>query len=69
MQMPNVTSTIRDAENNVTYQVIAYRALSYGEMVRSVRMLYAQPKFRRRKKPLQNQTIKIITTLGATDRL
>jgi hypothetical protein len=69
MQMPNVMSTIRDEENNVTYQVMAYRSLSYGELVRSVRMLHAQPKMRRRKKPLRNQVITIVTTLGASDRL
>lgn len=66
MQMPNVESTIRDAEHNVTYRVLAYRHLSRAEFVASVRMFHAQPKTRRRKRPIRDKEITIITLHGAT---
>jgi hypothetical protein len=69
MQMPNVRSSIRDAENNVTYHVLAYRRLSKQELIRSVARYQVQPSVRRRKKPLKNQEITIITIHGATPGL
>ena len=66
MQMPDVRSSIRDAKNNVTYHVLAYRPLSHQEVLQSVAMYHAQPKVRRRKKLPRNETITIVTLHGAT---
>lgn len=59
-QPPTVASTIRDAERNVTYTVMAYRALTRPELVQCVRMHMA----RQRKKPKKGSRITIITTFG-----
>lgn len=69
MQPPDVRTSIKDEENNVTYHVLAYRKLSRAELVQSVRAYHAQPKQRRRKKPLKNAQITIITIHGATPGL
>jgi hypothetical protein len=69
MQMPNVKSTITDPKNKVTYDVLAYRPLSYAELVQSVRAYHAQPKVRRRRTPLKNAMITIITIHGASPGL
>lgn len=65
MQQPNVKSSIRDDENNVTYHVMAYRTLSREELVQCVRMYLSQPAIRRRKTPVKNKEITIITVIGA----
>ncbi len=67
--MPNICNTLRDDANNMTYQVMAYRTLSREEVLLSVRHFLSQPRVRRREKPLQNQTIKILTIYGASPRL
>lgn len=69
MQMPNVKSTMKDPKNKVTYDVLAYRPLSYAELLQSVRAYHAQPKVRRRKAPLKNATITILTIHGASPGL
>lgn len=69
MEMPNVKSTIRDERNNVTYHVVAYRNLTREELVSSVRLFHSQPKLRRRKTPLRNQIVTIVSVLGATPNL
>lgn len=69
MQMPDVKSTIRDEQHNVTYHVLAYRPLSRSELVESVRVYHAQPKVRRRKKPIKDRVITIVTIHGATAKL
>lgn len=66
MEMPDVRSTIRDEERNVTYHVLAYRALARDELVAAVRHYHAQPSVRGKGKRLRNTVIKIITTHGAT---
>lgn len=65
MQMPNVVSTLRDAANNTTYHVYAYRKLERSEILASIRTYYAQ-KRRRSRKPLKNSELKILTIIGAT---
>jgi len=67
MPMPDVATSIKDERHNVTYCVLAYRSLTQAEMVLSIRQFHAQPKIRRRRTPLKNQTITIITVHGATD--
>lgn len=69
MQMPDVRTSIKDEKNNVVYHVLAYRKLSRAELVQSVRAYHAQPKVRRRKKPLRNTEITIITIHGASPGL
>jgi hypothetical protein len=67
MLPPNIWSTIRDEDRNVTYRVLAYRSLSREELVLQVRQYHAQLA-RRRRKPPRNQTVQIHTIIGATDR-
>ena len=62
MQIPDVRNTIRDEDNNVTYHVMAYRDLTREEMIVSVRHFLAQPKNRRRKTPLKNKVVTILTS-------
>jgi hypothetical protein len=69
MQLPDVRNTIKDERNNVTYHVMAYRQLAQAEMVQSVRLFHAQPKIRRRKTPLKNKVITILTVHGASPGL
>ena len=64
MQMPHVRNTIRDEDNNVTYHVMAYRDLTREEMIVSVRYFLTQPKNRRRKTPLKNKVVTILTSHG-----
>jgi hypothetical protein len=69
MQGPDVRSTLRDDANNMTYHVIAYRALSREELIRCVGQYHAQPSVRRRKTPLRNKVIEIHTIIGASPNL
>ncbi len=69
MQGPDVRSTLRDDANNMTYHVVAYRALSREELLRCVRHYYAQLSVRRRKSPLRNKVIEIHTIIGASPNL
>lgn len=69
MQLPEVANTIRDEARNVTYRFMAYREMTYEEMLMGVRHLHAQPTMRRKKKPIQNQTFTVLTLYGATSNL
>lgn len=69
MEMPDIRHTVRDERNRVTYHVMAYRRLTREETLLSVRHFLAQPKVRRRKTPLRNQIVTILTLHGATPRL
>lgn len=69
MQMPNIRNTLRDTKYNVTYHIMAYRQLTYTEKVQSVAAFHSQPKNRRRKTPLRNLTVTILTVFGATPNL
>lgn len=61
MQLPNVVSTIKDSERDITYRIVAYRALSRAEMVIQVRSFLAQ----KRKPKLKNgSTVTILTIIG-----
>jgi len=64
MQEPNIRSSIRDEEHNMTYHVMAYRKLSREELVWQVRSYHSQPRFRRRKTPERNKVITILTIIG-----
>lgn len=61
---PNVVSPLRDESNKTTYYVYAYRALSRGEVLACVRHYYAQLP-RKKRKPLRNAELKIVTLIGA----
>ena len=62
MQRPDIRSTIKDEARNITYHIMAYRALSKDEMVIAVRTLLAQPK---RPALVDGQTIVIETLYRA----
>jgi len=58
---PTVVSTIKDAEKNITYRIVAYRTLTYAEKVSAVQAFLAQ-----RKKPRlkAGSTITMVTIIG-----
>lgn len=65
MQAPSIRHTRRDAGNNVTYHVMAYRRLSDVEVAQSIRLYMSQATVRRRKTRLRNKVITIMTVIGA----
>ena len=69
MDGPSIRNTLRIPKHNMTYHVMAYRTLTRKELLESVAQFLAQPKIRRRKTPLRNQTITILTVHGATPGL
>jgi hypothetical protein len=69
MQPPDICNTLRDGTNNMTYHVMAYRKLSEAEVLGSVGSYLARPEIRRRKTPLRNKTVTIITIYGASPGL
>lgn len=64
MQAPNIRSSIYDGASKVRYDVIAYRALTQGELRHAVRMYWSQPRVACRKRQLRNATITILTLHG-----
>lgn len=63
MEPPKINSPIRDAARNITYNVLAYRALSTAERTQAVRIYLAQAK----KKPKPGSTVTIISIIGYDD--
>ncbi len=59
MQMPDVRNTLRDEKHTCEEMLSGVRLYHY----------HAQPKVRRRKTPLRNLTITILTVHGATPNL
>jgi len=60
MKMPNVVTTVRDAEKNITYQIVAYRRLTRGEAFTQIGLAYADKKFR----PKRGETVRLLTIIG-----
>ena len=60
MQLPNVVTTVRDAEKNITYRILAYRRLTRGEAFMQIGLAYADKRF----KPKKGKPIKILTIIG-----
>jgi hypothetical protein len=69
MQSPDVETKMRDSKNNLTFRIMAYRKLSQGEVSPTIASYLSQPKIRRRKTPLRNQEIVIITVFGCAPGL
>lgn len=65
MTIPNVKSLIRDTENDVTYEVMAFRALSKAELVMAVRVYHSQRRSKRKHK--RGTTVKIFSVIGIND--
>jgi hypothetical protein len=62
MQGQNVRNELRDEKNNVVYIVMAYRALTRSEMMRSSQELLS--KLPQRQRSPKNKTFTIMTTFG-----
>lgn len=65
MQMPNVSNVIKDSERNIVYDVVAYRELTRQELVHAVRQFMSMQK----RKPKKGTRYRIITMIGARDRI
>jgi hypothetical protein len=65
MKKPDIRSTLRDEEHNMTYHVLAFRKLNELEMVETVKMYLAQPKIRRRRTPERNKTVTTHALMGS----
>jgi len=62
VKMPNVRNELRDAEDDITYVVMAYRRLTRGELVMTVRAFHSN---RRSKKKLKKGiTVTILSLIG-----
>lgn len=61
MLQPDVVSVIKDAERDITYRIVAYRALTHAEKVSAVRSFLAQKK---KPKLKTGSTITILTIIG-----
>jgi hypothetical protein len=64
MREPDIETTGRDDQNNLTFRILAYRKLSDEEAAQIVANYLSQPKISRRKTPIRNQIITIKTVLG-----
>jgi hypothetical protein len=65
VKKPDIRSTLRDEEHNMTYHVVAYRKLNELEMIETIKMYLAQPKVLRRKSPERNKTVTTHALLGS----
>jgi hypothetical protein len=65
MKKPDIRSTLRNEEHNMTYHVVAYRKLSELEMVETVKLYLAQPRILRRKTHERNKTVTTSSLLGS----
>ena len=61
MKSPNVVSTIKDEERDITYRIVAYRTLTYAEKVSAVKAFLAQ---KRKPKLKAGSTITMVTIIG-----
>lgn len=64
MQNPDIKNTLIDREHNMTYHIMAYRKTTYEESIAAIRSYHSQPQFRRRKTPMKNKVITIVTIIG-----
>jgi hypothetical protein len=56
---PNVVSTLKDAQNEIVYQIVAYRRVTGEELVRAVQTGLSQ----RKERPKRGQTITFVTAI------
>lgn len=68
MDPPSIKHTVRDRVNNVTYHVMAYRPLTKAEVMQGVSLYLSQPEQRRRKKPVRDKVITILSLIGCDGR-
>lgn len=61
MLQPDVVSVINDPERDITYRIVAYRALTYEEKVSTVRSFLAQKK---KPKIKAGSTVTITSIIG-----
>jgi hypothetical protein len=65
MQLPTIPTTLYDEKLNFTFQVLAYRTLTAGEM-RAAWAYYRSQK--KSAKPKKNQTVQVISQIGIRGR-
>jgi hypothetical protein len=65
MKKPDIRSTLRDEQHNMTYHVVAFRKLNELEMVETVKLYLAQPRILRRKTPERNKTVTTHALMGS----
>jgi hypothetical protein len=63
MSLPTVETILEDKNNNTVYTVVAFRRLTYDEMLTAVRQFYRE-KHTQRRTWLRNQSIRIVTLIG-----
>jgi len=64
VQDPDIETVVRDSKNNLTFRIMAYRKLTEFEVQSTIGNYLSQPKIRRRKTPVRNKEITIITVIG-----
>ena len=63
MSLPTVETILEDKNNETLYTVVAFRPLTYDEMLTTVRQFY-RAKHPQRRTWLRNQRIRIVTMIG-----
>jgi hypothetical protein len=64
MQLPHVDNFIKDRQQGVTYNICAYRKLSWDEMTRAMQIFIQQQDGR---KPARGTVVKIFSLAGLGD--
>ncbi len=64
MQMPDVITEVKDAKNNFTFRVRAYRKLTPQEMKVSFSLWNKQ---RDKRRSFKNMTIEVVSIMGIND--
>jgi hypothetical protein len=65
MENPSVVSSMVDEENQVRYDIYAYRELTREEMVQTIRTYHSSLSRGRARKRVKNTRIQIVTVIGA----
>jgi hypothetical protein len=64
MQLPSVDNFVIDQQHGITYNICAYRKLSWDEMMRAVQVFNQQQGGR---PPRQGAVVKIFSVMGLND--
>jgi hypothetical protein len=64
MNPPNVSNIARDADRNITFNVLAYRTLSQQELLMAIRYFRSTKQGRKLK---ANTTYTIVSVIGCND--
>jgi hypothetical protein len=65
MQLPSVDNLVKDLQRGITYNICAYRTLSWEERMRAVQVFMQQQGMNQ---PRQGAVVKIFSVIGLNDQ-